>query len=100
MSLGFKKTFSIGAPEKGEDEVGEDDEEGVEGRHHVATLPVHVKALEHICLKMIFYDKVFTDQYQCREGLHHIATLRVMLLLSGAIRSARISDIWIYKGFL
>ena len=37
----FKKRFSISTPKKGEYEVGEDDEEGIEGRHHVSTLLVH-----------------------------------------------------------
>ena len=51
--LAFEKTFSISAPEKGEDEVGENEEEGVEGRNHIATL-IHRHALKHFvpCLKV------------------------------------------------
>ena len=50
--LAFEKTFSISAPEKGEDEVGEDDEEGVEGRHHIPTLPVHILSLGYIYIEI------------------------------------------------
>ena len=46
LPLAFEKTFSISAPEKGEDEVGENEEEGVEGRNHIATL-IHRPALKH-----------------------------------------------------
>ena len=46
LPLAFEKTFSISAPEKGEDEVGENEEEGVEGRNHIATL-IHRHALKH-----------------------------------------------------
>ena len=62
----FKETLSISTPEKGEDEVGEDDEESIEGGHNIATLLVHSVCLEQDALqqylKIIFDDKGFTNQ--------------------------------------
>ena len=80
LSLGFEKTFSIGAPEKGEDEVGEDDEEGVEGRHHVPTLPVHTLSLEKVTLEQylkILLHRIYKSKKASRMLPPHCHTAMV-----------------------